>query len=37
VFASSPADASAIALPTPHELPVAAVSHGFLRPPKHLI
>jgi hypothetical protein len=36
VFTSPQADASAIALATPHALPIAAVSHGFLRPPKHL-
>jgi len=36
-FASPQADASAIDLAIPHELPVAAETHGFLRPPKHLI
>jgi|UPI00067BCE71 hypothetical protein len=36
VFTSPQTDASAIALAAPHTLPIAAVSHGFLRPPKHL-
>lgn len=37
VFASPQADASGVDVAIPHALPVAAVSHGFLRPPKHLI
>lgn len=36
-FASPQADASVIDLAVPHALPVAAETHGFLRPPKRLI
>jgi uncharacterized low-complexity protein len=36
-FASPHADAVAINLAIPHKTPVAADTHGFLRPPKHLI
>ena len=36
-FASPQANATAIDVAIPDNLPVAADKHGFLRPPKHLI